>query len=176
MMERLETERIGMLPSTFSRLLTSLSSLLAPVRIYTYVRIHTYICMYTCVCIRVREHLAILHHPGTLLALSLSLMLVYRSRNLPSVARDTRLVMRAYDVTRTDRRYLAAWTFSNGQIHAASSICEGTRNCPAVSVITCWRSSQVPATHWKKKIDTRTDCVRFQRNIDFTPVRAIYFN
>lgn len=118
----------------------------------------------------------------SLLSLSLSPMLVYRSRISPSVARDTRLVVRAYDVTRTDRRYLAAWTFSNGQIHATSSVSsEGTRNCPTAPVITCWRSLQVPAlrdARRQKKNDIaiamRTDHVQFQRNIDFIPERARY--
>lgn len=103
-----------------------------------------YMCMYVCA----RGHLTILHHPGTRVllslslssSLSLSLILAYRSHIPPSVARDTRLVVRAYDVTRMDRRYLAAWMFSNGQIHATSSICESTRNCPTIPVITCWRS------------------------------------
>lgn len=46
MMERLETKRIGGVPSTFSRLLTSLSSLLASVRMYVCTYTYVYICTY----------------------------------------------------------------------------------------------------------------------------------
>lgn len=64
---------------------------------------------------------------------------------------------------------------SNDQMHATSGIYEGTRNCPIMSVTTCWRSSQVLTLcdALKKKMK-QIDHVRFQRNIDFIPVNMRY--
>jgi len=60
----------------------------------------------------------------------------------------------------------------------ARYICDGTKNCPIMSITTCWRSSQVlrlcDALKKKKKKMKQIDHMRFQRNIDFIPASMRY--
>lgn len=176
MMERLETERIegvewGLVPSAFSRLLTPLSSLLAPIRE------------------RGRGCLTILetrrHWPPFLsiyisLSLSLSLVLCWcwcialtsRHRSHVTHGSYTRSCASVYDVTWTDRRYLAVWTFSKYTLHWLY-ICEGTRNCPVV-LVTCWHPSQNTSDAAENRTCEPTVSINFQKEISISP--DWYFN